>query len=608
MGLGRYFSRIVNDCRGATLPMMAVGLIPVLAAIGSAVDLGRIYMVRSQMQTGVDAGAMAGARSFGLTNQRTDQVNNYFYANIPDGYLGSDEMVPASDFQTVRGINRVKVDAETELPLVFMRIFGFRTSHIEVTATAEMQPKPLEVMVVLDDTGSMQTALGSGSRMSALKTAMYDFIDILHQGQTRRADLAMGFVTYTVTTNVGKILQDHGVAIAQRDGFTNASTTYGASAALNWGGCLENDQTVRDLSASATTFETGAFDIDKVLPGEDGRPGARPYHFPPLTNTSSATAPGESSALSGAWATAARRAVHYQASQKNTVTSDSRRNNLYRLEPNGAGTTGQTLANTAAYRQHFYDFYIGLNANNTYPDDDVIVRASDGGYFAPGSGQAWRVNYARIPYITATTDWDNPNANYGYPTRSGYNLKMPTPNWQCPNPSMDVQYGRMKSEYDDYIRLDNHPLMPAAGTLHHIGMLWGYRLLTRDDVFTRTNPIPDEEPLKALVFMTDGETSAGSDPAWYGAYGAVREKRITSATADATFRTQVMRRFAKVCENAKRDNIRVYIVSLLPAPGDTQNVFRTCAGANYLETSTQSEIKNAFSQIAVDLVDLHLTQ
>jgi hypothetical protein len=38
---------------------------------------------------------------------------------------------------------------------------------------------------------------------------------------------------------------------------------------------------------------------------------------------------------------------------------------------------------------------------------------------------------------------------------------------------MEVQYGRSKSTYDDFIDLDNYPLMPASGTLHHIGMLWG---------------------------------------------------------------------------------------------------------------------------------------
>jgi hypothetical protein len=590
---------------------MAAGILLVIAGVGSAVDLGRIIIVRAQMQTGVDAGALAGARVFGLANDRTAHVEQYFYANMPEGYLGSVDVAPVPNFQTVRGINRVQVTATTELPMMFMQIFGIRTKSLSVVATAEMQPKPLEVMVVLDDTGSMQTGLNGGSRMSALKLAMYDFISILHQGKSTREDLALGFVTYTVTTNVGDILRDAGVTIQRRDGFTNVDDYTGSTGGTNplgWRGCLENDQTIRDVSASPTTFENGAYDIDKILPGEDGRPGARPFHYPPLTQTKSVKAAGESSSKSGAWATSARVAEHYQASHRATETGDGRRNNLYRLSANGSDTVAQTLANTEAYRQHFYNFYIGLNYDSSVPTDDVIVRQSDGGYYTPGSADAWKVDYSRLPYLAATTDWSNPNANYGYPTRSGFNLRMPTPNWQCPEPSMPLQYGRSKSQYDNYITYDNHPVMPASGTLHHIGMLWGYRLLTRSDVFVRTNPVPSERPLRALIFMTDGDTQASSEESWYGAYGALRERRITNSTNVDTFKEQVMRRFAKVCENAKRDGITVYIVSLLPAPGGTKNVFRTCAGSNYLETSTQTEIQNAFRQIAVDLVDLHLTQ
>jgi hypothetical protein len=68
----------LNDRKGATLPMMAAGMMLVIAAVGSAVDLGRIYLVRSQMQAGVDAAALAGARSFGLEDERNNQVNSYF--------------------------------------------------------------------------------------------------------------------------------------------------------------------------------------------------------------------------------------------------------------------------------------------------------------------------------------------------------------------------------------------------------------------------------------------------------------------------------------------------------------------------------------------------
>lgn len=613
--------RLWSNRRGATMPIMVAGMIPVLAGVGGAIDLSRIYLIRSQMQAGVDAAALAGARSFGDTTNgpggRNTQVNAYFEENFADGYLGAPDITPLPNFSTNSGINVTRVTATVELPMLFMQIFGIGEKHIEVVAQAELQPKPLEVMVVLDDTGSMSTSdVGGGTRMDALKNAMYSFINILHQGSTSRDELGLGFVTYTVTTNVGQQLRDAGVAIRPVDGFTNVASYTGGSNdwdknALGWKGCVMNDDTINDLNANPADVENdyrrGAWDVNRSLPGDaDGHPPVTPYLYAP-------GAPGQTpsydkagnmtnSAYIGPWRTQATVAANYKASGNN---------NFYRLTTTGDNAAAQRLANSPAYRTELYSLFIGLNASSADPSDDVITTPS-GEYFNPSSGGSWIVNYSRIPFIGDNTQWKAPNPKYGYTTlngrsdtngvaRVGFNLNMPTPNWQCPEPALSLQYGRNKSVYDDYIRYHNMPLNPASGTLHHIGMLWGYRMLTRSDKFIRHNPIENEAPLRALVFMTDGESVAGSDEYWFGAYGARRHKRLTSNGPTVT---QIMRRFAKVCQAAKNDGIAVYIVSLKAAVSE----FQTCAGARYYRTEDAAAIRSAFEQIAVDLVDLHLTQ
>jgi hypothetical protein len=135
-------------------------------------------------------------------------------------------------------------------------------------------------------------------------------------------------------------------------------------------------------------------------------------------------------AKSGAWATAARQPVHYQAVHKNNVTSDGRRNNLYSLAYGGSLEIAQNLANSFAYRQHFYDFYIGLNYDTAHANDDVIVRANDGGYYTPGSSDAWKVDYSRIPI--SGPPLTGPCLTPAMAFLLGpVNLRMPTPNWQC---------------------------------------------------------------------------------------------------------------------------------------------------------------------------------
>ena len=58
------FSRIR---RGSTMVMVAFMLIPLMAVMAIALDIGRFYVVTSELQTAADAAALAGARTLQLT-------------------------------------------------------------------------------------------------------------------------------------------------------------------------------------------------------------------------------------------------------------------------------------------------------------------------------------------------------------------------------------------------------------------------------------------------------------------------------------------------------------------------------------------------------------
>jgi hypothetical protein len=183
---------------------------------------------------------------------------------------------------------------------------------------------------------------------------------------------------------------------------------------------------------------------------------------------------------------------------------------------------------------------------------------------------------------------------------------------------MEVAYGRAKSTYDDFIDNKVAPVRPANGTMHHIGFLWGYRLLVRDDIFTRTNPTT-EAPKRAIVFMTDGVTAFSVAQSIfydrnYTAYGSIADKKLVSTSDYAKFITAEELRFKKTCEAAKAETNApaIYIVALNRGGNDmnadTRAMFKACATGGYYETTSTSAITAAFSQIATELVDLHLTQ
>ena len=66
--VGRSFlSRLARDRRGNTLAMMAALLIPLLAMVGSGVDMARTYMAKAKLQTACDSAATAARRVMGAS-------------------------------------------------------------------------------------------------------------------------------------------------------------------------------------------------------------------------------------------------------------------------------------------------------------------------------------------------------------------------------------------------------------------------------------------------------------------------------------------------------------------------------------------------------------
>lgn len=594
--------------------MMAAGLIPVIAALGAGIDIGRAYMVKSQLQAGVDAGALAGARAFGVTDNssssRRNQACAYFEGNFSDGYLGSSTIVCDPKFETINGIYVTTMEARTNVPTTFMRLFGFEHQEVSAVAKAELQPRPLEAMVVLDDTGSMKDNLNGGrTRMTALKEAATDFVNILHQGASSRRDLALGFIGYDVTVNVGHLLPAN--AIEHLEGFSSGSVTAGGAWPSNryaWKGCVMNDTTVRDVSATRTVSEPGAWDLVRSLPGEGAHPRVRPYFVPPMYVPSRAAKD----------ATDSHKADPADSFYRAAGVEPG--NNLYKLDDHSFGATGATyLANSAAYRQYFYDYYIGLNNGASNASDDVIRRPNGDYYDKAIHGTDWVVDYSRAPNLS--TLWKNPGDSIVNPkggSVSNANLNttpMPSPNWQCPEEAMPVQYGRQRSDYIDRINNKHGAIYPANGTIHHTGLLWAYRLLVRDDVFTRSNPT-NEAPRRAIVFMTDGvneigETQNGYTDRTFTWYGRWTSPTITASPSNAnTQKTQMLRRFEKTCANIQREANPpdVYIIALVANSTAINTAFNGCAPGRVYRTSSTEELRRAFQDVAAELVDLHLIQ
>src|ERR1700749_1014574 len=87
-----FLSRLRRDVRGNTLALMAAMLVPLAALSGSAVDLSRMYAVKTRLQQACDVGALAGRKmmtdsSGPLNSEASDAAQNFFTNNFRGGWF-----------------------------------------------------------------------------------------------------------------------------------------------------------------------------------------------------------------------------------------------------------------------------------------------------------------------------------------------------------------------------------------------------------------------------------------------------------------------------------------------------------------------------------------
>jgi Flp pilus assembly protein TadG len=208
-GPRKFLRRIAKDTLGNSLILMGAALLPLMAAIGSGVDIARAYMARTKLQQSVDAAALAGRRAMTGDNIETakPEATAYLAFNFPNGIYGTTPVVSSI---TRPDVGEVMVGAKTSIPTVIMRIFGYNEIEIAVTGVAVQTFKNVDIMLVLDTTGSMDSTLNGVRKIDGLKSAVRVLYKQLAPAQDmlKKKGLRMrfGIVPYAATTNVGKLL------------------------------------------------------------------------------------------------------------------------------------------------------------------------------------------------------------------------------------------------------------------------------------------------------------------------------------------------------------------------------------------------------------------
>lgn len=217
---------ICKDNSGAALPLIVFGIFAMFSAVGAAVDMGRVQLVRSQLVNALDNAGLAAAATISTTDI-TSEANKYFYANFPSGYMGT--TIDSLSVTTNADNSVVYLSLTATVPTIFMKIAGFESLPISLSSEISRASKGLELVLVMDNTGSMtQTAGGGVSKIDAAKTAAITLVNTLYGSNSTLPDLWIGLVPFTQSVNVGT---SHS-SWAASDSYDWGTTT--------WGGCVES--------------------------------------------------------------------------------------------------------------------------------------------------------------------------------------------------------------------------------------------------------------------------------------------------------------------------------------------------------------------------------
>lgn len=190
--------KFLKDRSGSFAVMASLSLIPIMLAMGMAVDYVRLRNAQAHLQELADGAVLASAASRENTlDKLRDIAEKQYLANFSDKRSGA---ISVRNFTA--DDNSVRMTLQSSIPMMFMQVIGIRTADVSAVAAADRSIGNLEVALVLDNTWSMSDKDSSGgTKLDSLKSAALSLVDeVTKEGKD---SVKISVVPYTDYVNVG---------------------------------------------------------------------------------------------------------------------------------------------------------------------------------------------------------------------------------------------------------------------------------------------------------------------------------------------------------------------------------------------------------------------
>ena len=196
---------------GQTIVLAVIAMVALLALAAFAIDVGYVYYAHRSLQASADAAALAGAQK--LPDAGAAKVTAQEYGTSPAGKNQLNNIGVVSEAITTKCLtslpgcdpaNAVVAEESAQVPTFFARVLGISSFNIKAKATAcsYCGVKPLDIMVVVDRTGSMCMDHNGNNDpactdMNKEKAALKEFLSFLEPARQR-----VGLAVFPPATSV----------------------------------------------------------------------------------------------------------------------------------------------------------------------------------------------------------------------------------------------------------------------------------------------------------------------------------------------------------------------------------------------------------------------
>jgi len=189
---------LTREDKGVVAVIFAIVLLPILAFSGAMVDYSAVSSARSEMQVAVDVAALAAVKADKNDDEEMQEIaENVFTDNLVNAAFANNIELVATRLE-----DGVRVDVTTSINTSFLRLIGISSLQVSVYSEVVDSLLGIEVVMVLDNTFSM-----NGEKMDGLKTAADLLVTELFSGADND-NIRVGLVPFTQAVNIGTSNRD----------------------------------------------------------------------------------------------------------------------------------------------------------------------------------------------------------------------------------------------------------------------------------------------------------------------------------------------------------------------------------------------------------------